>query len=86
MNITHFKIHAGIFIQMTGGVVFFRAEYRTDLEDAFVYPHHHLFVKLRTLCQAGFCVKIVEPEDIGAAFRSLGYQFGRMDFREVTSL
>ena len=45
----HLEVKTCIFVEMAFGIVFFRAENRSGLKYPVKYPHHHLFVKLRTL-------------------------------------
>ena len=82
VNISHFKIHTGIFVQMPCRIMFFRPEYRSDFKNPFIDSHHHLFVKLRALGEIGVLAEIIQTENIGTAFRSLVYDFRCADLRK----
>ena len=64
VDIAHLKIKACIFVQMTFGVVFLCTEYRAGLKYAVKNTYHHLFVKLRALCQDGRFVEVAQLEQV----------------------
>ena len=86
LDIAHFKVHAGILVQMPCRIVFFRPEHRPDLKHPFIYAHHHLLVKLGALRQIGLLPEIVQPENIGSALRALADQLRGMDLYKILLL
>ena len=64
IDITHFKIETGIFVQMTFRVMFFCTEYRTCFKYPVKHTHHHLFIKLWALCQYSRFVEIAEFKQV----------------------
>lgn len=79
----HFKVHAHIFVEVTGGVVMLGAEHGPDLEHALIHGHEHLLVKLRALREEHLFAEIVQLEDVCATFRALRVDLGRADLRKV---
>ena len=86
LNIAHLKVHACIFIQMPGSIMFLSPEHRPHLKDPLIDSHHHLLVKLGTLGQICLPAKIVQREDIGPSLCPCFHQLRGMNFREVLSL
>ncbi len=86
VDITHLKIQAGIFIQMTLRIVLLRAEYRRRLKYPVKHSHHHLLVELRALRQHCRTMKIIQLKDIGSALRSFRADLRRVDLCKSLSI
>ncbi len=84
-NIAHFKIDAGILVQMPRGIVLFGTEHRTNLIDPLEDARQNLLIKLRALRQIGRTTEIIKPENIGAAFRPLRNKLRRMGLDKALS-
>ena len=78
-DISHFKIHTGILIQVPCRIMLFRPENRSDFKYSFIHPYHHLFIELGTLGQVCILSEIIQPEDIRSPFCALVHNFRRMD-------
>ena len=77
-----FDVDAGVFVEVSGGVVLFGAEDRADLKNAFKNADQHLLVELRALRETGSAAEIVEPKQVGAALGAGGDELRGVNFRE----
>ena len=82
VNVAHFKIQGGIFIQMTLCVMLLCPEHRSGLKNPVKYAHHHLFIKLRALGEHRRPVEIIQAENICSALSAPGSDFRSVDFRK----
>ena len=82
-DITHFKVHAGVFVQMSCCIMFFSPKHRGNLKYSFKYSNHHLLIKLRTLRQICFLPKIIQLKNICTSFRSCIHNLWCMNFCKV---
>ena len=64
----------------------FRPENRSCFKHPVENANHHLFVKLRALCQHRRMMKIVQTENVRSALCSAGSDLRRMDFRKVLAV
>ena len=67
-------------------VVLLCTEDRCGLKYPFKHADHHLFVELRTLCEHGRSVEIVELEDVGSALGTLTANLRGVDLREMLAV
>ena len=72
VDIAHLKIKACIFVQMTFCVMLLCAEYRSGLKYTVKNAYHHLFIKLRALCQNSRFMKIAQLEQVCTALCTSG--------------
>ena len=86
VNIAHFKIKACIFIEMTFSVVFFCTKYRSGLKYPVKHTNHHLFIKLRALCQHCRFVEVAELKQVGTTFSASCPDLWCMDFCKSLSV
>ena len=71
---------------MTLRVVLLCAENRCGLKYPFKHTDHHLFVELRTLCEHGRTMEIIELEDVGAALGTLAADLRSVDLCEMLAV
>ena len=82
----HLEVQGGVFVQVPGRGVLFRAEDRADLEHAVVDADHGLLVELRRLRQVRPAAEVVELEDVRAALGARADDLGRVDLGEALAV
>ena len=82
IDIAHLKVQAGVFIQVTLGIVLLCPEYRGCLKYSVKYAYHHLLIELGALSKNRRPVEIFQLEDIRAAFRTFRSNLWRMNLRK----
>src|SRR5207237_943783 len=78
LNKAKLGIQADIFVDVTCGVVRFRAKDRAHLEDTLKDTDHCLLVKLRALRQERWPSKVVQLENVRAALSSCRHDLWRL--------
>src|SRR2546423_1239168 len=63
-------VQADILVDVARGIVRLRAKDRANFKDTLKDAHHGLFIKLRALRQERWPPKVVQLEDVSAAFSS----------------
>ena len=86
VDVSHLKVKACIFVQMTFCIMFLRTEYRGCLKYSVKYPDHHLFVELGALLQDRRPVEILQTEQVCTALSTLGADLRRVDLCKSLSV
>ena len=82
VDIAHLKIKACIFIQMTFCVMLLCTEYRAGLKYTVKNTYHHLFIKLRALCQNCRFMEITQLEQVCTTLCTSGSDLRCVDLGE----
>ena len=79
VDISHFKIQAGVFVEVSLGIMLFCTEYRSSFKYTVKNSHHHLLIKLRALLEDRRSVEIFQPEEVCSSLRTFRTDLRSMD-------
>lgn len=79
VDISHFKIQAGVFVEVSLGIMLFCTEYRSSFKYTVKNSHHHLLIKLRALLEDRRSVEIFQPEEVCSSLRTFRTNLRSMD-------